>query len=832
MASDMKLYLIGNAHIDPVWLWKWQQGHAEVMATFRSALDRMEQFPKYIFTCAGACYYRWVEEQDPDMFAEIAARVREGRWVVVGGMWIQPDCNIPSGESFARHLMVSQQYFFEKFGAITKVGYNVDSFGHNGMMPQLLRKSGMDSYVFLRPDELEKDLPGSVFNWNSPDGSTVAAFRVLYNYGDCIRKTSTLPEDIDKPAAVCKLNAARKQAEADGLPLMSFYGIGNHGGGPTIQNLLQYEAIMKDDPEICYSSPPEYFRAVNEFVDDLPHVFGDLQNHASGCYSANSALKLANRACEQRLITAEKLMATSHAVLQTAYDGAALALAWERVLFNQFHDIITGCCIQSAAADALNGYGYALDTAARLTNNAFQAMSWRIDTSMGLPVVLTKESDWILWEYEDRGTPFVVYNPCSQAVVAPVTVSAEVAGVADTQRKAVTTQRVRGERTNQKDKYDTLFLAELPAMGYRLYWVYKKKEQPSEPVPGVYADADAHVLENDFVRLQFNPYSGCISSMLDKKTGREIFTGEAAATVVIDESHCDTWAHGVYEFDREVGRFSDAQFSVVENGPVRAVLRVKSCYNQSIQQQDFILYCNSPRVEVRVKLTFNEKHKMLKLSFPCSVENPEAVYEIPYGFITKPACGREEPMQRWMAAAGQNSVAIINSGKYSGSLKGNDMRIAIARGCGYADHYGERDAELDYQDQGTQKFTYWIACQDSTDLGEYTRLAQRLHEEPVSIMETYHKGDLPGEMTGIMISKTGVVLTAFKRAERMPGMVARLVETNQRAEQDVTVNLPILGRDFTACFGPLEIKTFFIPDDKAKSVYEIPLTEIDSAVGE
>ncbi len=829
--ENTRLYLIGNAHIDPVWLWRWQEGYAEVKATFRSALDRMEEFPEYIFTCAGACYYKWIEESEPEMFSEIRARIREGRWIPVGGMWIQPDCNLPSGESFARHFLYSQQYFYSRFGAITRVGYNVDSFGHNGMLPQLLRKSGMDSYVFLRPDETEKDLPGSVFRWHSPDGSCVTAFRVLYNYGDCIRESSVLPGDEDKSPAVQKLNAARRQAEEDGVPLMGFYGIGNHGGGPTVRNLLEYEEIMRKDPGLCYSSPPEYFEAIAAYEDRLPDVYGDLQNHARGCYSANSALKLANRVCEQRLVTAEKLMATAYAVLHTAYDSAALVSAWERVMFNQFHDIMGGCSIQSSAADALDSYGYALDVADKLINDALQAMSWKVDTSAGLPVVRTKESDWILWEYENRGTPLFVYNPCSQPVTVPVTVNREAAGVADSEHSPVAVQRIRGEQSNVKDKYNTLFMAELPPMGYRLYWVYKNRELAAGPLPKV--SASANVLENDFVRLEFNTRNGRISSMRDKHSGREIFAREAAVPVVIDDYGNDTWAHGVSAFDKEVGFFSNAQLRVVENGPIRAVLRVKSFYGRSVLQQDFTLYYNSPLAEVRVKLDFNEEDIMLKLSFPCNIEDPEALYEIPYGFIGKPANGWEEPVQRWIAAAGENSVAIVNNGKYSGSLKGNDLRLVLARGCGYADHFsvrfGERDDEMEYLDQGIQKFSYWIAYQNVKDPGEITRIAQRLHEGPVSIMETYHKGELPSSMAGCDISDPGVMLTAFKRAENLPGMVARLVQTDAKEAADVTVDFPMLKRRFTADFRPLELKTFYIPDDGAQDIREIPLTEIDSA---
>ena len=150
----MKTHLIGNAHLDPVWLWQWHEGYMEVKATFRSALDRMKEFPDFKFTSACAAYYEWIRDSDPDMFEEIRQRVAEGRWSITGGWYIQPDCNIPSGESFARHGLVSQRFFRDNLGKTAKVGYNVDSFGHNGSIPMILKQSGMDAYITKPVDVL------------------------------------------------------------------------------------------------------------------------------------------------------------------------------------------------------------------------------------------------------------------------------------------------------------------------------------------------------------------------------------------------------------------------------------------------------------------------------------------------------------------------------------------------------------------------------------------------------------------------------------------------------------------------------------------------------
>ena len=285
---DNKYYLIGNAHLDPVWQWCVSEGLSLVKSTFRSALDRMNEFPDYKFTSACASYYKWIKLNEPEMFEEIKQRIEEGRWGVVGAMWVQPDCNIPSGEAFCRHLLYSQKFFLENFGKTAKTGYNVDSFGHNGMLPQIFKKSGIDNYVYMRPNREEEktSLPEKNFHlWQSPDGSCVKAYRIPDGYGGSI------------PDERVEYYKAKTQ------PQMIFYGVGNHGGGPTKEHLRQAESLVKD-PAFKYAVPDEYFDETD--CTDIPVVSEDLQHHASGCYSANSKVKEANRRAEYELVNAEK----------------------------------------------------------------------------------------------------------------------------------------------------------------------------------------------------------------------------------------------------------------------------------------------------------------------------------------------------------------------------------------------------------------------------------------------------------------------------------------------------------------------------------------------
>ena len=180
-AELKRVHMIGNAHIDPVWLWQWPEGYQEVRATFQSAVERLDDYPEYVFTCDSSLFFAWVEESDPELFARIRAHVQSGRFQVIGGWWIEPDCNIPAGESFVRQALYGQRYLKEKFGITATTGANIDSFGHNATIPQILAKSGCDSYVFLRPGLKEKELP-PLFWWESPDGSRVLAYRIPHEY--------------------------------------------------------------------------------------------------------------------------------------------------------------------------------------------------------------------------------------------------------------------------------------------------------------------------------------------------------------------------------------------------------------------------------------------------------------------------------------------------------------------------------------------------------------------------------------------------------------------------------------------------------------------------
>lgn len=830
--TKMNIHLIGNAHLDPVWLWQWQEGYAEIKATFRSALDRLRDFPDFVFTCACAAYYQWVEQNEPPMFAEIQERVREGRWVIIGGWWIQPDCNLPSGESFARHSLYGQRYFASRFGRMAKVGYNVDSFGHHGMMPQLLKQSGMDYYVFMRPQQHEKQLPANLFWWESPDGSRVMTFRLSDAY--TVRDASTLSERIAKHA---------QMAESERVPYMSFYGVGNHGGGPTIANLCTIRELQESRSGLQLSSPDAFFAEAEALQVTIPVIRDEMQMHAVGCYSTHSESKKLNRKAEHRLLSAEKLSSIACMLRGLSYPKQQLQAAWENVMFNQFHDIMGGCSIREAFDDARESYGEALHLGAKTLNAAIQKLSWSIGTMKPEITALSKEKDWHLWEQGDLGVPFVVFNPLSWEIDALVQANKKLAGVEDEKGNGLPTQLVRASRTNGKDKWDTLFPARVPAFGYRVFWMYRDRPASGVPSTGMLQAKDDS-LENEFVQIEFDKQSGYVSRLLDKRTNRDMFASDAAVPIVLDETDSDTWGHGLERYRSEIGRFADGSLKLIEKGPLRATICVTNRYGASIMRQYFSLRHDSPDVQVKVMLDWREKHRMLKLSFPVRVRNSKAVWEIPYGHIARPVDGKEVPGQMWVYVSGQAEkageegnaasngdaastygIGIANDAKYGYDVLDNDIRLTIVRSPIYADHFGERDELVEYMDQGQQEFSYTIVAH----AGEWqnsgiTNKAYELNVLPITIWETYHEGRLPQVYEGIRISAHNVSASVLKRAEEDNGWIVRCHETAGTPTQ-ARIELPPLGREWSASFGANVVKTFLLPDLTGLPVVEVDFVE-------
>jgi alpha-mannosidase len=791
--------MVGNAHIDPVWLWQWPEGYQEVRATFRSALDRIEEYPDFVFTCNSVVFFEWVEETDPELFERIRARIAEGRWQVIGGWWLEPDCNIPAGESFVRHALYGQRYLRERFGMTATTGANIDSFGHNATIPQLLRRSGMDSYVFLRPGPHELTLPGPVFWWESPDGSRVLAYRIPHEYG-------TPPGELD-----AHVEKALAQLPADRDELMVFYGVGNHGGGPTRANLDSIARLSSDGerPRLELSSPRRFFDSVAR-DDAIPVHAGELQHHGVGCYTSHSGIKRWNRRAENLLQRAEKWCAVADVLGAQPYPLAQVTEAWKLLLFNQFHDTIAGTSIAPAYEDARDQIGHASSLASLAFNRAIQSISRQIDISA-----------------EERATPLVVFNPHPWLLRADVEL--EFGGFRDGEPRmtdddgvAIPVQRAVPTATLNSTRGRLVFPAEVPPLGYRVYRIH--------PGRGAAPPASGTTLENEHVLLELDPSTGRIARLVVKATGADLASpGNPHAVVVDDRS--DTWGHGVRTYDAEVGEFECTGLRVVESGPVRTVLRVESRFGASTLREDYALGANARHVDVRVALDWRERLKLLKLRYPTSVETDRATFEVPYGHLERPAGGDEEPGQAWVdVSAGGRGLSVLNDAKHGYDVRGGDIGISAVRSPVWAWHEPREldpDSAYDYMDQGPQEFRLRLVphAGDWREAGT-VRLAAELNQPSFALLESSHRGRLPQRASYLDDGGGPVVVSVLKAAEDGDGsLVVRAYESAGRPAR-ASIALPLVGRTIEADFGAAEIKSFRVPrDPAAAAVVETNLLE-------
>lgn len=795
-----KIYCVGNAHLDVVWMWRWQEGSCEAKATVRSALDRMKEYPDFRFVCSSAVVYRWIEEFDPAMFEEIRARVREGRFILVGGWMVQPDCNNPSGESFARQGLYAQRYFHEKFGVTARVGYNVDSFGHHANIPQILRKSGMDSYFFMRPSPAEKPMESSLFRWRSADGSEVLAYRIWKKYNFDFSASGELEELLEGAS-----DAAG--TDVDCVPL--FYGVGNHGGGPTKRNIELLLDYRKNHPdtEVIFSDAADFFDEARREMRDIAVYQGDLQHHASGCYSAVSAVKALIRRTENRLYSAEIWSVAAARLLGRQTEQSRLADAWRNLCFLQFHDSMGGCCIYDVYRDIDCIGKEALSVAMRIENNALQSISWKIDT------------------HATRGLPVVIFNPHAWEIRECVQINRQAEHILAPDGSEIPSQQVYSETAPCYGRNDTVFHAVIPPMGYAVYEIADERQVRDTPtvgegntagmqteMPDSPVRAHGMILENEFLTVRFDADSGCVVSVTGKRNDREWLAGPAALPVVIDESDRDTWSHGENYFDRRVGVFGNATVTAAEYGPVRASVRVVSTYEHSTLTQTFSLEAGSPILRVRARLNWQEKHKMLKLVWPMALTGTEALYEIPFGTIRRPADGEEEPGLMWCAVTGkEGAYALLNDSKYSFSVNANEMALTVVRSPVYGDHGKGRHPESRITDQGEQEFAYALTPMDPEHIGETVRLARQFNLPTVNILENRHEGVLPLTFAGLDPSDAGVTVSAWKRSENGTGWVLRAYETDG-VMRHVRFSGELLPKPLETDFPPYAIRTFLLPD--------------------
>jgi alpha-mannosidase len=692
--SKPAVHLICNAHLDPVWQWRWEEGASEALATFRTAVELLNEHDRLVFCHNEAVLYQWVERNDPALFKEIRKLVRRGRWAASGGWYLQPDVNMPGLESLIRQIAEGRGYFLEKFGASPKVAYNFDSFGHGGGLPQVLVRAGYTMYIHMRPQSHELDLPSDLYRWRGVDGSEILAYRIavgLYhserdNIEQKISEGIKLALDLDRDVPV-------------------FWGLGNHGGGATRADLRVIDELMKKEKRvrIIHSTPDRFYAALSRTAKNVPVFEDDLQRVFTGCYTSLSRIKRAAQKSLGGLVQAEALKAATWWRYGQEFPSDELSEAWRSHLFNDFHDILTGSCTEPAERDALELYGKVSDSARRLRLEAAAAFNRGATQKLYIPVTVLNANPslthapvevecmadyrpfwkgrWHLQLFKLDGTEIPCQEEQPEALLPFNRWRRKVSFMADLPGLGVSHYEIRaykgdGPRLSAEcaAKNDSCFLFQ--AKGDRAA-VQKSGKNPP--------------LAKFDLRSKLNNKIGLLTSL--QTSGRECLAGPLfRPLVIIDDA--DSWGTGRSSYRQEEGAFQPkGRPRLIEKGPIRTIIETVLAYKKSRIVLHTILYPSWPVLEFRFRLLWNEERRRLKLSIPAAFKPDHVMCEIPGGAIARPADGQEHVHGRWIFAEDssggkETALGIVNSGQYGFDFADGEIKLSVLRSSAYCHEQG------------------------------------------------------------------------------------------------------------------------------------------------
>ncbi len=784
---------VGNSHIDMAWLWPWTETVEVVRNTFQSVLDLMREYPDFKFTMSSARTYEWMEEKYPDMFEQIKQRVKEGRWEVIGGMWVEPDLNMPDGESLVRQILVGKRYFQKNFGADIKIGWNPDSFGYNWQLPQIYKKSGIDYFVtskLLWATDYTK-FPYRLFWWEAPDGSRLLTY-FPHEYANDFN-----PEQVTKDLSLyAPLIYGTKVT--DSPQMLYLYGIGDHGGGPT-RTMLDRANRLRDPntvfPKIDFSTAKAFFADLNQELPNLkvPIWKDELYfEYHRGVYTSQADTKQRIRRDEELMLDAEKYASVA-SLFGRPYAQDQFELAWKNLLFDHFHDVMPGSGIAVNYLDAKRNLEDVARSANELTHGALDKILAHINIQGdGVPVVVFNSLSWPRREVIEAEVQLP--GPTKQIEVV------DAAG-----------QRVESQLLaldSVTNRANLLILAATPAMGYKTYFVRPEgiSGVPPDVVNGQrqIVRASGTTMENGSLRVKVDPQTGCITSLYDLRNQTEALAPSETDTGGPKTSACGNLLQAFYDKPQKWDAWNiDADFEkqhwdldkadevkLVEGGPLRAIIRVKKHFQNSTFVQDITMYAGVPRVDVKMQGDWHEKHILLKVAFPLSAHSDKATFEIPYGSIERPTTRNtpaeqakfEVPAQRWADLSDtKHGFSLLNDSKYGYDVKGNVLRLSLLRSPEWPDPHA---------DEGHHEFTYSLYPHAGTWRDAQTvRRGYELNYKLLAIRSQKHDGTLPAEYSFVKIESDNVVLTAVKKSEDDDSLVLRFYEWDGK-EVDVKLQLP------------------------------------------
>ena len=810
------LYLVCNAHLDPVWLWTWEEGVAAALSTFRTAADFCEHFETFVFNHNESLLYEWVERYDPNLFDRIRELVEKGRWHIMGGWYLQPDCNMPCGESFVRQILVGIRYFEQKFGVRPITAVNFDSFGHSRGLVQILKKSGFDSYIFCRPGSQDLVLPGDDFLWTGYDGSEVVAHHARYHYNS------------EKGKAIGRIRAwfAENGHRESGILL---WGIGNHGGGPSREDLSDIEDLKRTETrwQIVHGTPKDYFEVLSDRVSELPRHEADLNPWAVGCYTSMAAVKQAHRSLEHDVFLTEKMIA--HAWLEgcSEYPSEILREAVKDLLFCQFHDILPGSAVSEVESDALRRMHHGSESLARLRHLTFYRLL------QGLPAA------------EAETFPIFVYNPHPFSVketliceLQPLEPNRSVERyllpeLTDPDGRSCPCQEEKeSSNINEDFRKRLVFEADLkPAAMHR--FTCRLKEIGTESRPHITTPADARwKLGSSECEMIFNRKTGLPEAY--RVGGIDFLTEESFLPMVFNDSP-DPWGMQVRAFRNLEGRFElmsrreAARFAgvdapeldavrIIEDGPIRTVVESLFGYDQSAICLRFFIPKRGSEITVESRVLWFQKDRFLKLSLPLSFNPSFCLGEVVFGTERFEPAETERVAQTWVAAMNEKdglALTVINDRTYGFDFFESALRLSLLRSPAYTGHPTDNPPIVPQDrfepriDQGEHVFRYWIEGGRAKDLLPSLPRRALVKNERLQVHTAYPSGEGKSLNPGIRLSDASILLTAVKRSEQGGWLVLRLFEPTGNGGETI-VNIPSLDLEHPVKLDPFELKTLAV----------------------
>jgi alpha-mannosidase len=670
-----RLALTGHAHLDLAWLWPVAETRRKARRTFASVLGLMDRYEDFVFNQSSAQLYRWIEDDDPGLFERVKRRVAEGRWEPVGGSWVEPDCQIPSGESFARQLFYGQRYFQDTFGRRSTVAWFPDTFGYSPGLPQLLRGAGLSGFFTYKLNWNEtNDFPHDLFEWEGIDGTRVVA-HTFENPGTDYNG-DIAPGDLY--GTWRNFGGKRYHQES----LFSF-GWGDGGGGPSEQ-MLENFARLRDFPtmpRLRMAHVDAFFASLPE--DELPRWVGELYLELHrGTLTTQARVKKLNREAEHRLQEAEAF-ATLAARRGAEYPGKELERLWKTVLLNQFHDILPGSSISEVYRDTHRELEEAVAVAEKLREHALLELA----TDSGGPASGAIVANTAL---QPRPLTAVLQGTGAGAAFAP-------------DGEPLPTQRVaQGLLVHAPGRT-------VAGLGWTSMEVRDESPAEAPAAPGVRVGErdDSSVIENELLRVEIGA-NGSLHGVYDKEAKREVLEGRGNRLFAYADkpANWDAWdVEAGYEAEGEEVTATES-VEVVESGPLRAAVRVERRFRDSWISQTYVLLFGSRRLDVETRVRWHERQVLLRALFPLRVRSHEATFETMYGVVKRPTHrnsswdeARFEVCAHRFADLSEPGygVALLNDGKYGHSARDNVLGISLLRGPLYPDPLA---------DEGEHRFTY------------------------------------------------------------------------------------------------------------------------------